>query len=1148
LIILQAGATSFAQKIALSVKNAPISQVFEQIQNQCGYDFLYTSAIIKEAGPVSISVDGVDLKEVLKLIFNRQPLTYSVESKSVVVSAVKRTVIERLSSVMRNMISDIDIRGRVLDQDKNPLPGATISIKGTSRSTVTNDKGEFNLSGVNENSVLVISYIGYLTNEVPAKSASGDLKLKAAEYKLEEVNLTVSTGYQSLSKERSTGSFTQVNKALINRSVGTNILARMDGVTSGIGFTKTANKVNFGPSVNGGDPGISVRGRSTLFSNTEPLVVLDNFPYDGNLDNINPNDVESVTVLKDAAAASIWGVRAANGVIVITTKKGTRNHSPAISFKSDLTIAGKPDIYKLPQLTSLEFIELEKLNFENGVYDFNLNYAPFNIQTPAVDILEDARNGIISAEAAADKLEALSKVDWREDYTRYFLRRSANQQYAMSIKGGSANNQYYISGGYDKNLYSSISDKYNRFNLTANNTFYLLSDKLSLTTKYHFTKSETRKNSSAFQSPSYPYTMLADITGRGLPIYVDFRQKTKNELSNKGLLDWNYYPYNERKNDNNRSALTDNLINIQASYKLVPDKLDIDLNYQFQQGNTNNNVLSDISTYAARLKINQYSQTDTYGVITYPVPMGGLYNITNNRYKSNSARLQFNYKQTLSEKHELAAVGGIEVKDYNSFSEYRFLYGYKEDSATDYPVNYFSEYPQRIGFLTAPIGYQNSQFASVDRFFSYFTNASYSYDERYTFSTSIRKDESNLFGVNANQKGIPLYSLGLSWNINKESFYRSSFLPYLRLRITDGYNGNLNKNLSAYTTAQNAGLSPDYAAPKQSIVNPPNPDLRWERVHVRNVGLDFGFSNNLLSGSIDVYSKNGSDLIGSSPVAPQTGVIQFNGNTASVLTKGIDVLLSITNIRGEFSWSTNLLFNYVKDKITDYKMSRGTNGSYVSSNYSSPFVGKPYSAMFAFPWAGLDAKGNPIGILDGVESMDYGAILSSTNNASLKYMGTVTPTIFGSLRNNVSYKNIDLSFNITYKIGYYFRRGSFNSDGSYSQADYNKRWQKPGDELVTNVPSIVYPSDGQRETFFNSSEVLVEKGDHIRLQDVQLSYTLHKDNSRIGFNTLKFYGYMNNLGIIWRANKLEIDPDYSGSGSFFQPPPRSIALGLMINF
>lgn len=1132
--------------VSLSFINAALSDILNSIQNQTGLTFFYSNNVLNTNERQTIKVKNVPVDQALTMLLDNKKFAWEIDNgrKSIRIIGRGSTTTNR-TPFNSDSAANGNLKGRITDKTGTPLIGATIRVKGTNIGAVSDANGRFNISGIPDNATLQISFTGYQHRDFLLNGQREILiQLLAALNDLSEVEV-VSTGYQKLPKERATGSFAYVNNQLLNRSVSTDILSRLDGVTSGLIFNKINNRIG-GLSSKGGDPSISIRGRSTLFANTEPLIVLDNFPYEGDLSNINPNDIESVTVLKDAAAASIWGVRAANGVIVLTSKKGKNNEKTKIAFNTNITVFDKPDIYSIPQMSSKDFIELETFFFNKGKYNSQLNYSAFNVQTPVVDILDKEKKGILTHSDAAKQLNTLSQIDGRADYSKYFLRKAINQQYSLSLRGGSENDQYYVSGGFDKNLASQIPNTYNRFTINAKNTYQLLKNKLEFTGDFLFTKSKTETNPNNYLA-TYPYAKLVDDNGKALPVVQNWRQASKDALSNVGLLDWNYYPYNERFDKGNKTELTDYRIDLGLNYKIYENILILSLNYLYQQGNTNQSVSNNKNSYNTRLLINQFAQIDPNGNITYPIPIGDILGTTNTNYKNSVGRIQLNYNQVFAGKHQVTALGGIEVKDNNGFSMTNLIYGYNPDNGTNVPVDYFTDFMPQIGRSSLRIPNVYGQNGSTDRFISYYANAAYTYNQKYTLSASGRRDESNLFGVDANQKGVPLYSLGLSWDLSKEGFYRLAFLPYLRIRFTDGYNGNLSKNLSAYTTAKTDDVN-IFNAPQQVIINPPNPQLSWEKVHVLNVGVDFATKNNIISGSIELYSKKGLNLIGNSPVAAQTGVNQFTGNTADMLTKGMDVSLNSTNLKGTLGWTTNFLFNTVKDKITAYKLQTGINDYYVNQNYSNPLVGKPYAAILAYPSAGLDNTGDPQGFLDGKISEDYAAIINSTNLNNLKLIGTSTPTIFGSLRNNFTYKSMDLSFNITYKLGYYFRRGSYLSGyATFRQADYEKRWQKPGDEILTVVPALKYPVNAQRDAFFKGSEVLVEKGDHIRLQDIQLGYTFRlRDNTGI-FSTLRLYAYANNLGIIWRANKLGLDPDYTGNGSYSIPNPRSYAMGVNLN-
>lgn len=421
---------------------------------------------------------------------------------------------------------------------------------------------------------------------------------------------------------------------------------------------------------------------------------------------------------------------------------------------------------------------------------------------------------------------------------------------------------------------------------------------------------------------------------------------------------------------------------------------------------------------------------------------------------------------------------------------------------------------------------------------------------------SGRKDASNLFGVKTNQKWVPLWSAGASWNVSDEPFYRVRWLPYLKLRTTFGYNGNIDKNVAAYLTSRVSPFPNTFGEIYARVVNPPNPELRWERVKTINFGIDFRSKNNRISGSLDYYIKNGIDLIGNVELAPSTGisgVVSLMGNTAKTKSKGIDLVLKSQNLKGAFNWNTTFLLSWTKNKVTDYTADISSVRSLVNPRGITPKVGSPINALYSYKWAGLDTEGNPQGYIKGKLSENYSGIVNSTDENELVFSGSLVPTVFGALLNRFNWKQFSFSFNISYKFGYYLRRNSISYTSLFGGStpghkDFEKRWQKPGDENHTDVPSMIYPGDYFRDQFYLNSSALVIPGDHIRLQDIQLSYTFNKKLlANTPLSNIRVYLYASNLGMLWRKNKEGIDPDYLGSIYAF-PPSKSYAAGINFNF
>ncbi|MEQ7802064.1 SusC/RagA family TonB-linked outer membrane protein [Pedobacter sp. ASV1-7] len=1153
-MLMQVSAISTAQ-ITLSEHKTPLLAVIKSLKKQSGYHFFYNDQNLKEAKPVTVSLKNVSLEEALKACMEGQELTYKIEQKMVVIKQKPKSLLDK---VMGRFLL-LDVKGVVRDEKGEALAGATVRVKGTDKVVMTGSKGEFVLVGVEENAVLVISYLGFESRELKAQKDMGDIAMVLASGELDEVSVVVNTGFQSLPRERATGSFVVLDSTLLNRKVSTNILDRLDGVTSGLIFNKTSTQ----------DEKISIRGRSTINASADPLIVVDNFPYSGSIENINPNDVESITVLKDAAAASIWGARSGNGVIVITTKKGKLNEKINVSFNANTTIGDKPVIYYTKNyLTAEGYIEVEQFLFDKGFYNSLINNTTSRpALTPSVELMLLRRNATNSTDSARilGQLNDLKNYDVREDFDKYVNRKSVKQQYNLAFRGGGSNYTFTVSGGYDNNKDHYIRNGDQRLTFNTLNS-YRPTEKLEFTTGITYVETERKGNAGGLIFGSggtnyysdralYPYARLADENGNPLSTTKNYRQSYLNSLAGLGYLDWSYGILDEIQRSNN-STKSDNLF-FRSSVKYSFDKyLNVELQYQYERENANTRNLSDLSTYSTRNQINRYSQRNAQtGVFTYPIPKGGILSMINNKISAYNIRAQSNYNRKIKGLHDVNAILGAEIRQVQSDRYSSTSYGYNDELGTAINnlnfSNSFPLTPSGSAVIPDPSGFS---LGTMNRFISYYSNIGYTYDERYTLTLSGRKDGTNLFGVKTNQKVTPLWSAGLKWNLSNESFYNFELLPYLSLRGTYGFNGNV-YNQSAYLIAQyglNAQIS---GLPGAVVVSPPNPELRWERVRNSNIGIDFRTKRSIVSGSLELYYKDGLDLIQDQYLAPSTGFSTFKGNSARVSTRGLDITLSSRIIRGKLSWTTDILFSRISDKVKNFDRNYSSTDVVSGSGLMKPVVGNSLYGLYSYKWAGLDAgAGDPLGLLNGEKSKDYLKIISTAKIEDLVYHGSSRPQTFGGLRNSIGWKDLSFSFNITYKLDYVFRRTgmSLNLQDIATNAphsDYYLRWKAPGDELNTSVPSLVYPSNINRSNFYKYSEILVESGDHIRFQDINLNYNLKKEKyAWLPLRSMQLYFYATNFGIIWRKNKQQIDPDFNDIFTINYPTPKSFAIGINGSF
>jgi TonB-linked SusC/RagA family outer membrane protein len=1043
--------------------------------------------------------------------------------------------------------------GQIINaQTKAPIGFVSIQIKLSKNGTTSDSSGRFSLKQIKASDTLLFRAEGYLNLSVPYNPRITVFELLPA---YGESNVTVQTGFQSIPRERATGSFAVLNNELVNRRVSSNILDRLEGVTPGVLFGK-----------NSGEDKINIRGRSTLEAlnnQAAPLIVLDNFPYEGDLNSINPNDVETITVLKDAAAASIWGSRSANGVIVITTKKGKFNQPLQIAFNQNFTITDAPNLkYSRNYVSSKDYIETEQFLFNKGYYNTTLNNNTTRTAvTPVVELLNLRRLNRISQDELDQQLATLSRYDLRDEFSKHIYRKEQKQQYALQLKGGSEKHSYIFSLGYDKNIERLIANQNERITLQTQQTLKI-SSKLDINTSVFFLNSiNEQPNTSFYRSTTlnyfgsnglYPYAKLADEFGNPLNVVKNYRSSYLDSVEAMGFQPWRFNILNEIANTEQKTDIRNLIAKLGLRYK-INNKIYLDIQYQQEYQTTQTRLLRNGQTYAARNLINRFSVRNSNGSFTYPVPIGGILDQSQTTLNSQNLRGQINYQETINTDHSINAIAGFEIRQRKTDGFSRTVLGYDElygigasnlNFQNTLPINPF-------GNALVPNS-SNLETGLINRFVSFYANAGYQYKRRYLVNISARTDGANLFGVRTNEKIVPLWSAGLGWEISKESFYKIDWMPFLKLRATYGFNGNAvntNSLLTArYSTSSLTGL------PTAMITSPPNSLLRWEKVKTINIGLDFSMLNNRINGSIEWYSKNGEDLIQNQELAPSAGFSSLRGNGAATLTRGVEAQISGKVLTGKLKWNTTLIVNTLKDKVISFdskflpsRLVTAGGGNLVA------LVGKPLFSVWSYRFAGLDpSNGDPMGILNGEPSKNYTSILANTNPDSLQFHGSGRPTLYGAFRQDFSYKNFSVSFNITYKAGYFFRTNSIGLNytdllTSRQNADFPSRWQKPGDEQNTNIPSVVYPVNTPRANFYTASSVLVERADHIRLQDIRIAYQVNTHNSRIA--QLEFYCYINNLGLLWKANKKGIDPDANDGSLGLDniPPMRSYTIGLKLH-
>lgn len=1046
------------------------------------------------------------------------------------------------------------IEGFIWDEKGNPIGKATISSQNKNGSTVSDGKGYFRISVSPRDTILRVSNVGFSNVNVPISNRNVvEVVLKENHVTLSEVEV-VRTGYQAIPKERSTGSFGQITSKDLLKRVSSTILEKLEGLVPGLQYdNRTGNSI------------INIRGINTMSDHMMgPLIVVDNFPFSGELKDINPNDVESVTLLKDAAATSIWGARAGNGVLVINMKQSKNEiQDTKLQFTTNLVSVNKPRLFDVPQIATSDFIDVERFLFDKRHYDqsyLNNQYSRSTVFSPLVDLLYDHDKGVVSDEQLQVAIAEFKNRDYRNDLLKYFYQNSITQQHHLSLSGGSTKHAYLFSLGYDGQTGGLVGQRDDKLTANLQNT-WSLGKRMKLIFSNRFTYDMAKDYSARFdynystkggRTGIYPYAQLVGAGGEALSLANGFNQRYVENLSTGHLMDWVYRPFEEM--NKNQSSTTSNHTASQINWNYIPiTGLDLSVLYNNEIQTANRDMVYLEDSYFARNMINTFSQING-STMKYHLPRAGIRDISNTQLMSHKLRIGAGYQRSfLENKHQVAAIFGYELSSTTTQGSGKRDYGYDPNLMTVQTVDYVTSFPTYDGLLgSMRIPYVGGFSKYINRFVSYYGNGSYTFKQRYIVSISGRKDASNLFGVKANERWKPLWSTGLAWVLSDEQFFAPiNWLSNLKMRTSYGHSGNSGGVSSSYAMISHANaLTLDLAGqPYATVTQLPNPGLKWEDVRMLNVGLDFSALNNKISGTLDFFDKKSTDLLSPDEIDPTVGISAITRNVGMVKGRGFDLSLKTNLSIGKVNWNNSLFITHSISRVKEYRGKISLANAYLlnTGKYLTPLPQKELYPVFALRFAGLDPQnGDPKGYLADVESKDYAQLMRDSLQ-NMTYYGTALPPYYGSFNQSFSWKGIELSFLLMFKFGHYFQKNTIQYNGLFESwrghDDFAKRWQKPGDELITTVPSMMYPASADRDSFYAFAEPNIVKGDVLRLQDIRLAYSFNLALANKKKFVISTYALVNNVGIVWRANKSGLDPDYSAI-----PAARRLSVGLNCSF
>jgi TonB-linked SusC/RagA family outer membrane protein len=1150
---LTASARSDAQNVTLSEKNASLEKIFREIKRQTGYSFLYSTEVLKQARAVDIDVHNASLTNVLNICFANQPLTWELEDKTILIKP--KTEEQNHLQATVPPPPPIDVKGRIVDEEGNPVAGATIQVKAdNSKGTATAINGEFTLTGIDEKATLVVSGISIETFEIKVNGRN-DLAVISAKTKvtdLTDVTVTINNGYQVLSKERSAGSFAKANMDVVaNRSTSMNILQSLDGLLPGLVVQNVPARTPFlvrglstigAPQLNG----------SPIYNGTSPapLYVVDGLVVQ-DITSINPQDVESITLLKDATAASIWGSRAANGVIVITTKRGAFDSKIRVNYDGFVSYQGKPDLDYMPMLDSKQFVATGIEIFNTPGYQNQYPWGTVSVYgsgglaiAPHELILYNQQRGLITQTQATKSFDSLANTDNRGQINDLFYRNAMLSNHTVSVAGGSDKYSFYGSFSYTNRTSNQPGEKNNTYKVNIRQDikaakflrFYVITD-LS-------TNSSSSKRNLNVDYRFYPYQLFRDDQGRNLsvPFMTGLSDSTIKAFEARSRTSLDYNPLNEFYLGNTTADAMLARINGGVTIDIYKG-LRFEGSYGYIKGHNKRREYESLQSYMVRKEIVQFTVAATPATVpTYYLPTnGGRLTNTVGDQRNWTIRNQFVYDNAWG-RHQLTALAGQEAQEQFTINSQTRVRGFDENLLTYGTV----DYKTLSGFLLNTV-WPNYQFVAsqlvpdnfytnevTSRFTSYYANVAYTYNRKYAINASWRNDQSNLFGKDKAAQNKPVWSIGGKWNMNYEDFMQSAhWVQRLSLRLTYGITGN--------SPDPGVAASEDIIGPLGSaffpnnvgmrIITPGNDDLSWESTNTLNFGIDFSILASRLSGSIDLYHKKTSNLLGLIFPNSLNGWPAVVGNQGDIDNKGIELnIQSINILKRNFRWSTNLVFAYNKNKIT--KLTQATPILTGAQQVMMPYKeGLPAGTFFAYDYAGLDATGAPlVRLADGTVTKDR----QITKPGDIKYMGSRWPVWNGGFSNNFQYKNFRLAANMIYNMGHKMLRernllygGPLHNNVS---VDFLNRWKTGGDEKFTDIPPYMTnanPNNGLvNNDYFTKGDVNVVSASFVKLRDITLFYDIPVNIIRkVKAQSLTFRVQVSNV-MIWKANDFGIDPEF----------------------
>ena len=1077
-------------KVSLKLENATLEEFINAVKKQAGVRFLYNSGVVQNSGTLSIDVKDESIASVLEKVLPTFSLEYKIINNVIV---LKR---KGEAGWMTDEEKEV-IKGKVVDTKGTPIPGVTVLLKGTTWGTSTNAEGVFSLEFKGKVDTLIVSFIGMKTRYVKLEKGKKEYSIIMEEDVQMMDEVVVTTGYQRFSKRELASSIVTLKAEDVVVAGAMTIDQMLQGKVPGMSVTLTSGE----PSAT---PKIRIRGTSTIAGNKAPIWVIDGVPQENPLPfnasdingpdaeyligngiaGLNPQDIETINVLKDASATAIYGVKAANGVIVITTKRGKKG-KPMVTFNSNFSVNQRPSYRRLNLMNSQERVKLSQEIIEQG-----LRYKRMPKRLGYEGIVMDLYDKKITPQEFEKQARVLEKrnTDWFD----ILFRNSLYQDYSLSVSGGGDHNSYYISLGYNNSRGAAIGSDSERYTAMLK----ILNDITPwLRTAFKISGSIS-DNKGFYQVNPQDY---AYHTSRVIPLYDEEGDLFFYNKGGTTDRPESFNVLNELEETGSKGHTEEFSLQL---------NLDVDLykglkyrglfSYATSNARTENHA-TERSYYIAHIRGSDlgfyppFSDDENKSKLPYGGELS--YGHTNNHTMLFQNGLE--YSNVFNDKHSLRGlfIQEISIKNYKGHSAKAYGYDNEGGERVTWP-NLDNE---RIRDFIQSNAYTNITDRET-RIVSFIGSVDYSYENRYILNANIRSDGSNKFGTNPKYRFLPVWSVSGKWNINRENFLKDTdWLTHLALKASYGIQGNINDDSSPDLIVRLEGRHEVSQLKYSTLQQLPNPDLRWEKTKSVNVGLEFEFLDRF-SGMVEYYNKRSKDLIMNKEVSMATGRNYVKINSGTMDNKGIEGMVSCDIIRNK-AWKWNVRVNaaYNENKIIKSQLPESTSdelakdmikgnitteGTAVGTFYSLDFV--RLSEKNGYPLF-RDKEGNE------VYDIDY-------TTAALVKSGNFNPNVTGGFDTYLTYKGISLSVGLSFGLGgksrlpalYGEMRAVFDPVENVT-TEVARRWKQPGDEVKTKIPALYDEriSEGYSfQTYYDQTDIRVAKTDFLRLRLISLSYAV----------------------------------------------------------